>query len=99
MMTFDFSDKMVCFNKTDAVEPVTFLGKYPSEIETPKYEMHNVAWYSFHILDHLRCISREYTIPLLAFGEMLKENGHCKFLHSVHAHHTLVDGQHMEKYF
>ena len=72
MMTFDFSDKMVCFNKTGAVEAVTFFAIIPHEIETPKYEMHNVVWYSFHILDHLQRINREYTIPLLAFGEMFE---------------------------
>ena len=53
----------------------------------------------FTSLDHPRRISREYAIPLLAFGKMFEENGHRKFPHCVHAHHALVDGQHMEKYF
>ena len=53
----------------------------------------------FTSLDHPRRISRDYAIPLLAFGEMFVENDRRKLPHSVHAHHALVDGQHMEKYF
>jgi chloramphenicol O-acetyltransferase type A len=39
------------------------------------------------------------SIPLLAFGETFLENGVRKIPHSVHVHHSLVDGQHVGEYF
>jgi chloramphenicol O-acetyltransferase type A len=53
----------------------------------------------FTAVDHPQRMNRQNAIPIITFGEMFVENERRILPHSVHAHHALVDGQHVSRYF
>jgi len=54
---------------------------------------------AFTSFDHPMMTSRQGSVPLMAFGEMIQDGNRKKISHSCHIHHALVDGQHVAKYF
>ena len=54
---------------------------------------------AFTAFDHPMMTTRQGSVPLLAFGEMVQDGNRKTIAHSLHAHHALVDGRHVAKYF
>jgi chloramphenicol O-acetyltransferase type A len=57
-----------------------------------------IPWISFSGVSHARRFSLKDSVPKIAFGKILVENGHKLLPIAIHAHHALVDGLHAGKY-
>lgn len=58
-----------------------------------------IPWVSFTSFKHANSGDNRQTIPRMVFGKMFDENGARKIPFSVEAHHALMDGFHVGKYF
>ena len=58
-----------------------------------------IPWVSFTFLQHAMHYSPVDSIPRIAWGKFFEENGKTKMPLSVMAHHAVVDGIHMGRYF
>ena len=54
-----------------------------------------LPWFSFTSFAHARNSNRGLSVPRLAFGKFLKENGRVHLPLSVEVHHALMDGLHV----
>jgi chloramphenicol O-acetyltransferase type A len=57
-----------------------------------------LPWFSFTSFAHARNSERGLSVPRIAFGKFLKENGRVQLPFSVEVHHALMDGLHVGKY-
>lgn len=58
-----------------------------------------IPWISFTGLSHPRKFSVADSIPKIAVGKFFKSNNNLLFPIALHAHHGLVDGYHVGKFF
>ncbi len=58
-----------------------------------------IPWISFSGVSHARRFSLKDCSPKIAFGKIHTENGRKLLPIAVHAHHALIDGLHVGKYF
>ncbi|WP_034439934.1 chloramphenicol acetyltransferase [Clostridium ihumii] len=61
--------------------------------------MTSIPWVSFTSMSHPIDMSPVDSIPRIAWGKYFKENGSLKMPLSVQAHHAVVDGIHIGRYF
>lgn len=59
----------------------------------------SLPWVSFTSIQHPVHLFPTDSIPRIAWGKYFEENGKIKMPLSVQAHHALMDGQHVGKYF
>lgn len=57
-----------------------------------------LPWVSFTSFSHARNWGREDSVPKIAFGKFIKENGRTLLPFSVEVHHALLDGLHVGRY-
>jgi chloramphenicol O-acetyltransferase type A len=57
-----------------------------------------LPWLAFTSFAHARNFGREESIPKIAFGKFIKENGRTLVSFSVEVHHALMDGLHVGRY-
>jgi len=57
-----------------------------------------LPWVSFTSFSHARNWGREDSVPKIAFGKFMKENGRTLLPFSVEVHHALMDGLHVGRY-
>jgi chloramphenicol O-acetyltransferase type A len=57
-----------------------------------------LPWVSFTSFSHARNWRREDSIPKIAFGKFIKEDGRTLLPFSVEVHHALMDGLHVGRY-
>lgn len=57
-----------------------------------------IPWISFSGVSHARRFSLKDSVPKIAFGKIIDENGRKLLPIAIHAHHALVDGLHAGKY-
>jgi len=57
-----------------------------------------LPWVSFTSFSHARNWKREDSIPKIAFGKFIKEDGRTLLPFSVEVHHALMDGLHVGRY-
>lgn len=57
-----------------------------------------LPWMSFTSFSHARNWRREDSIPKIAFGKFIKEDGRTLLPFSVEVHHALMDGLHVGRY-
>jgi chloramphenicol O-acetyltransferase type A len=57
-----------------------------------------LPWVSFTSFAHARNWGREDSVPRIAFGKFIEENGHILLPISVEVHHALMDGLHVGRY-
>ena len=57
-----------------------------------------LPWVSFTSFSHARNWRREDSIPKIAFGKFIRENGRTLLPFSVEVHHALMDGLHVGRY-
>lgn len=57
-----------------------------------------LPWLAFSSFAHARNFGREESIPKIAFGKFVKENGRTLVPFSVEVHHALMDGLHVGRY-
>ena len=53
----------------------------------------------FTMMEHAHGLGDGAAIPFLTFGETFEENGRLLLPHSLRVHHSLVDGQHVGRYY
>jgi len=53
----------------------------------------------FTMMEHAHGLGDGAAIPFLTFGETFEENGRLVLPHSMRIHHSLVDGQHVGRYY
>ncbi len=53
----------------------------------------------FTMVEHAHGLGSGAGIPFFAFGEVFEENGRRYFPHAIRVHHSLVDGQHVGRYY
>ena len=53
----------------------------------------------FTMMEHATSLGDGAAIPFLTFGESFEENGRLLLPHSLRAHHAIVDGQHVGRYY
>lgn len=58
-----------------------------------------IPWISFTSVSHARHFEFKDSIPRIAFGKLIKEQERIIMPTSVHAHHALMDGYHVGKFF
>lgn len=58
-----------------------------------------IPWISFTSLVHPISLNPVDSIPRISWGKYFESNGHLILPHSVQAHHGLIDGLHIGKYF
>ncbi len=61
-----------------------------------RYSM--MPWLDFTSISHARNLAREDSAPRITFGKMTEANGRRTMPMSIHAHHALVDGQHVAQF-
>lgn len=59
----------------------------------------STPWISFTSLSHPIQMNPEDSVPRIAWGKYFEEGGRIKLPLSVQAHHSLIDGIHMGKFF
>ncbi|SFX64546.1 chloramphenicol O-acetyltransferase type A [Thermoactinomyces sp. DSM 45891] len=59
----------------------------------------SMPWVSFTSFMHPISLSPVDSIPRIAWGKYFEENGLVKMPLSVHAHHSLMDGEHVGRYY
>lgn len=57
-----------------------------------------LPWISFTSFSHARNWRREDSVPKIAFGKFIKQNGRTWLPFSVEVHHALMDGLHVGRY-
>jgi chloramphenicol O-acetyltransferase type A len=57
-----------------------------------------LPWVSFTSFSHARNWGREDSVPKIAFGKFIKEDGRTLLPFSVEVHHALMDGLHVGRY-
>lgn len=58
-----------------------------------------LPWVSFTSIKHARRMGTHDTIPKIVFGKIFGENGRRNMPLSVEAHHAIMDGLHVSKFF
>ncbi len=58
-----------------------------------------IPWFSFTSFQHPMHIPSKDSVPRIAWGKYFEENGRIKMPLAVQAHHGLVDGVHMGRYY
>lgn len=58
-----------------------------------------IPWVSFTSFKHANSGDNRQTVPRMVFGKMFDQNGARKIPFSVEAHHAMMDGFHVGKYF
>jgi chloramphenicol O-acetyltransferase type A len=58
-----------------------------------------IPWRSFTSLKHPRSGDKKDSVPRIVFGKVFEQNGKFMMPVTVDAHHSLVDGFHVSKFF
>ncbi|HEY0385998.1 MAG TPA: chloramphenicol acetyltransferase [Pyrinomonadaceae bacterium] len=58
-----------------------------------------IPWVSFNSISHARDVKRQNSVPKVSFGKYREEGKRMKMPVSVEAHHALMDGLHVGRYF
>ncbi|MCL6266074.1 chloramphenicol acetyltransferase [Flagellimonas myxillae] len=61
--------------------------------------MSAIPWVSFTSIQHAMHYHPHDSVPRISWGKFFDQNGHRMMPLSVQAHHALVDGKHMGRYF
>ena len=59
----------------------------------------SVPWISFTSVTHPIHMNPVDSVPRITWGKFFEENGKIKIPLSIQAHHALLDGEHVGKYF
>lgn len=70
----------------------------PSEANENVIHYTTIPWISFSGVSHPRRFSLKDSVPKIAFGKIIDENGRKLLPIAIHAHHALVDGLHAGKF-
>ena len=79
-------------------EVVSGDGAFKPDRSDDRIHFTTLPWVSFTSFSHARNWSREDSIPKIAFGKFVKENGRTLLPFSVEVHHALMDGLHVGRY-
>ena len=72
------------------------------DVETERLDMiyySVIPWVSFTSFKHANSGDNRQTVPRMVFGKMFEQGGRRMLPFSVEAHHCLMDGYHIGKYF
>ncbi len=94
----DFSEFAV-----EAAEKMAYLSEYPTLEDEPGQDnllfMTAIPWVSFTSFMHPTDLNPADSVPRIAWGRFFKDGDNLKMPLNVQAHHALMDGVHMGKYF
>jgi chloramphenicol O-acetyltransferase type A len=99
---FELRENVFDFNAAGktAIEKYKQLKTFDVETERLDLIYYSVIpWISFTSFKHASRFDNRQTVPRIVFGKMFEENRRRKIPLSVEAHHALMDGFHVGKYF
>jgi chloramphenicol O-acetyltransferase type A len=99
---FELRENVFDFNAAGktAIEKYKQLKTFDVETERLDLIYYSVIpWISFTSFKHASRFDNRQTVPRIVFGKMFEENSRRKIPLSVEAHHALMDGFHVGKYF
>jgi chloramphenicol O-acetyltransferase type A len=73
-------------------------GGFRPEPRDDRIHFTTLPWVSFTSFSHARNWGREDSVPKIAFGKFIKEDGRTLLPFSVEVHHALMDGLHVGRY-
>ncbi len=79
-------------------EVVSGDGAFKPDRSDDRIHFTTLPWVSFTSFSHARNWRGEDSIPKIAFGKFIKENGRTLLPFSVEVHHALMDGLHVGRY-
>ena len=98
---FDFHEHFGKFiaGAQQSVDEATRINR-PLQADPSENRLHFTVlpWLAFTSFAHARNLGREESIPKIAFGKFIKENGRTLVPFSVEVHHALMDGLHVGRY-
>ncbi|WP_259065228.1 CatA-like O-acetyltransferase [Mucilaginibacter sp. X4EP1] len=98
---FDYNDDFNTFSKDTKLKLTA--AKVTSGLRTD-VNINNVIYYSilpginFTSMQHAQHLGIQSSVPMIVFGQYQHSNGQVLLPISVHVHHALCDGLHVEKY-
>lgn len=97
-----FQDDFGAFLK-DAIQKIDKMKTEPSfeddEFRDDFLFLSAIPWVSFTSFQHAMFHHPSDSVPRITWGKYFEENGRIKMPLSVQAHHAVVDGRHVGKYF
>lgn len=100
--TFEFFPDFERFRKS-ADERMAWVKANPTLEDEPGQDdllfMTSIPWVSFTSMMHPTHLSPADSVPRIAWGKFFQDGDHLKMPVSVQAHHALMDGLHVGKYF
>jgi chloramphenicol O-acetyltransferase type A len=100
--TLPYDQNFLLFSSR-AEEQIAFVQEHPTLESDPAQDdmlyMTAIPWVSFTSFMHPMYLQSADTVPRFAWGKFFKEGENLKMPLSVQAHHALMDGIHMGKYY
>jgi len=100
--TFDYTDDFSLF-AARAAEQIAYVQEHPTLEDEPGRDdllfMSAIPWVSFTSFMHPMHLQPADSVPRFAWGKFFKEDKSLKMPLSVQAHHALVDGIHVGKFY
>jgi chloramphenicol O-acetyltransferase type A len=97
---FDYREDFDKFSQgaADAINQVRREGSLKPTMRYDLIYFTTLPWFSFTSFAHARTPGRGESIPRIAFGKFLDENGRTLLPISVEVHHALMDGLHVGRF-
>jgi chloramphenicol O-acetyltransferase type A len=100
--TLEYIEDFPAFSRR-AVDQITYVKEHPALENPPGQDdllyMTALPWVSFTSFMHPMNLQPSDSIPRFAWGKFFEENGGIKMPLGVQAHHALMDGIHVGKYY
>jgi len=98
----DYMDAFSAF-ATNAAEKIAYVKGHPTLQDPPGQDnllfMTVIPWVSFTSFMHPMQFHPEDSVPRFAWGKLFEENNQVRLPLGVQAHHALMDGIHMGRYY
>ncbi len=100
--TVNYQPNLMVFLKHTS-EVMAFRRENPTLEDEPGQDellfLSAIPWFSFTSFQHPMHLPATDSVPRIAWGKYFEENGRIKMPLAVQAHHALVDGVHMGRYY
>ncbi len=100
--TFEYHEDFATF-AAKAAARIAYVKEHPTLADEPGKDnllyMTAIPWVSFTSLMHPLHLSPADSVPRIAWGKFFQEGARWKMPLSVQAHHALMDGLHLGKYY
>jgi chloramphenicol O-acetyltransferase type A len=99
---FELKDDIFEFDRAGKISREKYLALKTFDVETDRLDLiyySSIPWISFTSFKHASPGDNRQTIPRMVFGKHFEEGERRKMPFSIEAHHALVDGIHVGKFF